>query len=435
MKKRTEFTKLISILLVGIMAFTLIAGCTSQKTETDPGTTAPDPTQASASAVGIRKASGNSFNAETDPSQDYIRANNLFTAALVSALDEDSTFVVSPASLGLMLEMLYNGADDAGKQQIALALKHTLTGDGINQNAAALINALETVSKADGASKFTLDTSILVSVNDRFDAGFEAALAENFKASVGNIDFTDTDEALRIINGWVSEKTNGLIDKLLENIYPDTAAALINALYFKGQWQTPFKLNTQATVFSGKKGEQKADFIWTQADYKYALIDGNDVVLVPYAGGDYSMAIVLPKIDASAAGALGAVMENGFEGFETSNVLLSMPCVELETKLDVMELLPALGLGGISDGSMLFPSIVADSPVFINQFVHAATLKIDENGTEASAASAVTTEKSAAFVSDPDHKVDCNRPYAMAIVHNATGAIVFASVVNDLPTE
>lgn len=67
--------------------------------------------------------------------------------------------------------------------------------------------------------------------------------------------------------------------------------------------------------------------------------------------------------------------------------------------------------------------------------MHAATLKIDENGTEASAASAVTTEKSAAIVSDPDHKVDCNRPYAMAIVHNATGAIVFASVVNDLPTE
>lgn len=435
MKKRTEYTRLIALLISSIMAFTLIAGCTFQKFESDLETGTPDPTQKPAGAVGIRKAIGNGSESEADPNEDYTRANNLFAAALTSALGEDRSYVVSPISLELMLEMLYNGADDAGKEQIALALKHTLSGDDINKNAAALISALEAVSKTEGASKFTLDTSILVSVNDRFDTGFETALANHFKASVGNIDFTDTEEALRIINGWVSEKTNGLIDKLLETVYPDTAAALINALYFKGQWQKAFERYTEAKVFSGKSDEQKADFIWTQADYKYALIDGNDVVLVPYAGGDYSMAIVLPKIDASAAGALGAVMENGFEGFETSNVLLSMPCVELETKLDVMELLPALGLGGISDGSMLFPSIVADSPVFINQFVHAATLKIDENGTEASAASAVTTEKSAAIVSDPDHKVDCNRPYAMAIVHNATGAIVFASVVNDLPNE
>lgn len=449
MKKKT---KLISLLLAVIMASAAFAGCTQKPNDAKPTAAPQDPLASptaapnnGAKALGIRPANGTGAAAEGEPEKAYVNASNAFAAALVNAMGENWTGVVSPVSFGMLLEMLANGADAEQSVAILKAMLIEMGLEASNENAARLIAALMKPaassgegSQASSPSKFTMNSAILVSEGDSFTESFETAIADHFKASVGSIDFTDTEKALETINGWVSENTNGLIPKLFDNIPGDTAMALINALYFNANWRTPFVTfkgdsdtrGSASGMFHGISGEQPASMLTATAEYAYGNFDGDQVVLVPYADGAYYMAVILPAEGRTASAAFADTVSR-FSECANAPVYLSMPAVELSTQFDAMPTLEKLGLGSIVNGDVQFPNIVSGSGIRLTQFVHAATIRVTESGTEAAAASGATGIKTA--FAEPEYRVVCDRPYAMAIVHAETGAALFVSTVNELP--
>ncbi|MBR5948992.1 MAG: serpin family protein [Clostridia bacterium] len=445
--------KFISLLLAVIMAAAAFVGCAGNKPATTTPAPVSDPTQAPSDTanpgtrtLGIRPANGSGAQPAGELDKAYIDASNAFAATLVNAMGENWTGVVSPVSFGMLLEMLANGASSDDSVAILKAMLIEMGMEASNENAARLIAALidsasdSNTGKNGTPSKFNMNSAILVSEGDSFTKDFETAIADHFRASIGSIDFSDTDKALETINGWVSENTNGLIPKLFDQIPGDTAMALVNSLYFNAFWRTPFVTykgdpdakGAEVFMFNGINGEQPASMLVATSEYPCGEFDGDQVVLVPYADGAYYMAVILPA-DGKTASAAFADTVSRFSECMSAPAYIAMPAIELSTNFDAMPTLEKLGLGSIVKGDTQFPNIVEGGGIRLTQFVHAATLTVTESGTEASAASGATGSKSAPIAADPVYRIICNRPYAMAIVHAETGAVLFASTVNELP--
>ena len=434
----------IALALALILALSAFAGCN----KVTPGNQNADPTAAPVSSIHL--AAGTGYAAKGDIEKAYIASMNRFTVALMDNMGEDWTGVVSPLSFAMMLELLANGAGEQDSKVILDALMTELGMEATNENDARLITALERsvkavtgadaekVRRAEGSAKLNLLSAILVASGERFSEDFEHNAADYYNASIGAIDFKNTQAALEEINGWVSNNTNGLIPALFDDISADTTMALLNALYFNARWEKPFVayrgFDEADSIFHGVNGDAAVSMLRCDGEkFAYGEFGGHQVVLVPYAGGEFYMAVVLPEKSSSPAAALAAVIDHFGECSEAS-VSLTMPSIELSTKFDAMEILPGLGLEGISSGNMQFGGIVDNATIQLTQFVHASVLKVTEAGTEAAAATGVTgTKNGGTIFVDMEHSLVCNRPYAMAIVHASTGAVLFASTVNDVP--
>lgn len=451
-----KLIKIISLMLALIMAASALVACANKPVDEKPTpapvadpTQAPvtDPTQApdngTAKVLGIRPANGSGAEPSGEIEKAYINASNAFAATLVNAMGENWTGVVSPVSFGMLLEMLANGASDEDSVAILKAMLIEMGLEASNENVARLIAAImkpaESSNAANTPSKVSLNSAILVSEGDSFTKNFETAIADHFNASVGSIDFTDESKALETINGWVNENTNGLVPKLFDHIPGDTTMALINALYFNANWRTPFiafkgdpdTRGDEINMFHGISGDQPVSMLTATAEYACGDFDGDQVVLVPYADGAYYMAVILPA-DGKTASAAFADTVSKFSECVNAPAYVAMPAIELSTNFDAMPILKTLGLGSVAEGNIQFPNIVDGSDIRLTQFVHAATIRVTETGTEAGAASGATGTKTA--FQEPAFRLVCDRPYAMAIVHADTGAVLFVSTVNELPT-
>lgn len=447
--------KLFAFALALTFALVFAAGCTKPA---DPLTPTPAASAAPAgdtASLGIRLANGSGYTSVGELERAYINGLNAFTCALVRNMGEGWTGVVSPLSFSIILELLANGADGEGAELLLNSLCTQLGMDATNENAARLLTALEkSVRDVAGAGadqarreggtnsavKLNLLTAIIVGANDKFSEDFEHTAADYYDASIGMLDFTDNQAALEAINGWVSNGTNGLIPTLFDSIPSDTSMTLLNALYFNASWETPFVAFRDETgsgagnIFHGANGDSAATMLRATNAYLYGDFGGDQVVLVPYAGGEFYMAVILPAEGRSPADAMASVIDR-LGDCEKATVALSMPAVQLSTKFDAMnDMLPALGLEGVVNGSIQFPGIVEASAIRLTQFVHAAVLNVTAEGTEAAAATGATGTKNAAPIDQPDYTVNCDRPYAMAIVHASTGAVIFASTVHNIPS-
>ncbi len=457
-----KLIKIVSLMLAFILAASAFIGCVNkpigQETTpapvadptakpADPTADPADPTQApdngTAKVLGIRPANGSGAEPSGEIEKAYINASNAFAATLVNAMCENWTGVVSPVSFGMLLEMLANGASAEDSVAILKAMLIEMGLEASNENVARLIAAImkpaESSNAANTPSKVSLNSAILVSEGDSFTKNFETAIADHFNASVGSIDFTDESKALETINGWVNENTNGLVPKLFDHIPGDTTMALINALYFNANWRTPFiafkgdpdTRGDEINMFHGISGDQPVSMLTATAEYACGDFDGDQVVLVPYADGAYYMAVILPA-DGKTASAAFADTVSRFSECVNTPAYVAMPAIELSTNFDAMPILKTLGLGSVAEGNIQFPNIVDGSDIRLTQFVHAATIRVTETGTEAGAASGATGTKTA--FQEPAFRLVCDRPYAMAIVHADTGAVLFVSTVNELPT-
>ena len=433
----------LALILALLFTAVFITGCAAPSNNNT--TEAPDQGGVN-TAVGIRPAVGSGNKVAGDVEAAYITAMNSFSAAMLRNMGDGWTGVVSPVSFAMMLELLANGGAPDVQNELLTALMTDIGMKPTNENAARLIAALEkSFSDITGEESRTdegerkqcgtikLLSAILVAEGDKFSAVFEGNAADYYNASVGNVDFRNTEEAIKAVNGWISENTNGLIPNLFDDIAPDTTMALLNALYFRGDWAKPFTLFRDQSAFHGLNGEVMVSMLRSTDEYRYAEIDGNQVVLIPYADSSCYMAVVLPAKDTTPTEALAGAI-GLFDTCVKAPVELTMPSITLKTKFDAMPLLSKLGLPGIQSGETLFTGIVEGGTIRLTQFIHAATLNITEYGTEASAATGVTGTKNAGTVFPGEvHIMSCDRPYAMAIIDGSTGAVLFASIVNDIP--
>ncbi len=346
------------------------------------------------------------------------------------AFDSDANLFFSPYSISLALAMTYAGA--AGSTEIEMA--QTLHFAPQAQLHPAL-NALDLELGADtaDAEQFLLEivNSIWGQKNYSFKAQYLDVLAINYGAGIFRVDFQSQPERCRNnINTWVSGKTRGRIEDLLPpgSIGSLTRLVLTNAIYFKADWLHQFEKEdtNEAPFYLLDDSAVEVSMMSQTQTFNYAEESGYyQAIELPYSGETLSMVIILARdgrfaelqrdIDAEFLATLVASLQG-------QPVVLSLPRTTFEWGESLRDTLSAMGMPTAFTSQADSSGIDGTRNLFISDVIHKAFVAIDEEGTEAAAATAVIMELTAMPVGI---RMNVNRPFVFLIRERQTGTVFF----------
>ncbi|MCD7948608.1 MAG: hypothetical protein LUG13_10080 [Oscillospiraceae bacterium] len=357
-------------------------------------------------------------------------AETTFDFDLLSYMPQDQNYMVSPLSLKMALAMAANGAEGATQQEL-LDVLGIDDLDAYNSEAKALIASLNSNEEVEFnlANSIWYNTDFYGLSGSGFAAPFVSTIQDSYQGVAQTIDNATGSQT---VNDWISAQTKDKItDVVSDEDMPETLSLLVNTIYFKGKWSEPFnEANTQDAVFTDRNGKETETAFMNYISY-YACYEDEDyqVLACPYEDGSTSMYFVLPK-DGSAL--TQAAFENAVANMEYSYVSLSVPKFTTEyTHKDLVELLKALGVqtafdAGTADFFNMFltEAVNQSEPPYISNILQKTFISVDENGTEAAAATVVGLGGSSTPPPEPI-VFRCDRPFTYIIRDDNTGTILF----------
>ncbi len=367
-----------------------------------------------------------------------VESDNHFGFELFQSITENEEAVantmISPVSVALALAMTYNGAADSTKKAMENTLNlEGLTTEQINQSYKDLIEALLSVDP-----KVTVEMANSIWSRQGFavEEEFIEVNQDYYDAEVRELDFRDP-AAKDIINGWISDKTHGKIQDVIESIDPYVVMYLINALYFNGLWKYQFdESDTEKETFYTVDGsEVQTDMMQMEADLNYYSADKFEAIELPYGRGNYSMICLLPDADYSANQLIMdlsvAQWNNMLDNWSERGIQLHLPRLKFEYKKELKEVLTQLGMGiAFNQAAADFSGINPFKELYISRVIHQTFLEVDEKGTEAAAVTVVEMVELTSGPGSP-YRIRFDRPFLFAIQENSTKAIMFmGKVVN-----
>lgn len=368
-----------------------------------------------------------------------VEGNSDFAFNLYQQLkDKEGNLFYSPYSISLALAMTYGGARGETETQMADALSFILPQGKLHPAFNSL--SLELDSRGEGAEgkdgegfRLNIVNAIWGQLDYEFLSDFLDLLAVNYGAGLRVLDFINETEKSRVtINDWVADQTEGRIEDLIPAgaISPLTRLVLTNAIYFNAQWQHTFEAEmTHDGTFHLLDGSQVTVPMMNQEEhFKYAEGDGYQAIELRYDGGELSMVILLPasgQFQAFEAALDAETVAGIIASLEHQEVELTMPKFEYESDFSLKEALSALGMPiAFSDSEADFSGMTDDPEgLFIADVIHKAFVSVDEEGTEAAAATAVIMDAAAAPMEVVEFTAD--RPFIFLIRDIETGAILF----------
>jgi len=371
-----------------------------------------------------------------------IRGNSAFAFGLfrrTCGSGQSKNLFVSPLSVSVALGMTYNGASGKTADEMAgvLGFKGLALGE-LNQNMADLTNVLE---RADSAVQFTVANSLWGRKGFAFRPDFLQRNADFYRAETQSLDFLDP-ASPKVINGWVSRSTRGLIDGIVDAIPQDAMLYLINAIYFKGRWQTAFdpELTADGPFHLAGRGagggaEKTAAMMRRSGSFRYAESDGVQLVRLPYGTGRMGMYVFLPGDARGLGGFLDklddAVFIEWMSKLATREGEVLVPRFKMEYECSLVPALKALGMKGAFDASAADFSAMSEDDLFISEVKHKAVVEVKEEGTEAAAVTSV--EMKATSIREPQDYFSfiADRPFFFVIRDDATGTILFMGALYD----
>lgn len=403
------------------MAALLLAGCGGA---TDPDPAGPPPL--------LERLPRNLSGAETAA----IAASNGFAFDLLgraTAAQPGANVFLSPLSVTMALGMVMNGARGETRDAMATTLGFgSLPQADINQGYRSLIDLL---SDLDSEVEFTIANSLWTRQGYPVLAPFTVDARQYFDAEARSLDF-GSPGAVDVINDWVKTKTNGKIPTILNSIRQEEILFAVNAIYFKGRWRTQFKpADTRPGTFTkASGGSQSVSFMHRTEDTPYFRGQDFELVDLWYGAGAHTLTVILP-----AAGTTAAALATRFTAGEfaaavgslhTTKVDLAFPKLRLEYQRSLGQDLIALGMGvAFSDGANFRG--IADDDLVITRVDHKTFVDINEEGTEAAAA----TNVGVGVTSLPQTvTVRVDRPFLVAIRERLSGTILFLGLVAEIPT-
>ncbi|TES81943.1 MAG: serpin family protein [Dehalococcoidia bacterium] len=367
-----------------------------------------------------------------------VEGNSAFAFDLYQELrGAEGNLFYSPYSISLALAMTYGGARGETEEQMADALRFSLPQNQLHPAFNAL--ALELDSRGEGAEgrdgegfRLNIVNAIWGQRDYEFLAEFLDLLAVNYGAGLRVLDFIGATEESRVtINDWVSDQTEGRIKDLIPAgaINSLTRLVLTNAIYFNAAWEYPFEedMTEDGAFYLLDGGEVTVPMMRQTESFGYAEGDGYQAVELPYDGGELSMVILLPasgRFETFEA-TLDAAQVDGIIGsLEHRQVDLTMPKFEFDSSFSLKDTLSALGMPIALSEMADFSGMAGNQELFISDVVHKAFVSVDEEGTEAAAATAVIVGATAMPPSEAV-EVTIDRPFIFLIRDIETGAILF----------
>ena len=376
-----------------------------------------------------------------------VEGNNAFAVDLYGQLrNQSGNLFFSPESISTALAMTYAGARGDTASEMAKTLHFTLPPDQLHPAMGALLSDLNAAH--DGYQLHVAD-ALWAQQGYTFRDDFLKLTESNYGAGFNQVDFKGATEAARLaINHWVEQKTENKINNLLQPgiLDPLTKMVLTNAIYFKGDWQTPFEKSwTEDDDFHLSPARNvKAPLMHLTEGFDY--FDGGtfQVLEIPYKSRDLSMIVFLPrKIDGLPAleeSLTAANMKHWLDRLQwVHEVILTLPKFQMTREFGLAGTLGAMGMPRAFDPvNADFSGMTGKRELFISAVIHKAFIDVDEKGTEAAAATAVVMEKATAmpprFQPPPPPVFRADHPFIFLIRDNRSGGILFMGRVID-PTK
>lgn len=366
--------------------------------------------------------------------------NNGFALALLAQLSrtERGNLFFSPYSIRTAFALATLGAAGETRAEIAAAF-HFPDSKKLPEDQADLRAAVEKGAHESGA---TLQIANGLWVDQTCTVRPEyLADARKLNAEITAAQFTTAPEKERVrINAWVERQTHDRIKDLFPagSIDPLSRLVIANAIYFKGQWEHGFeKKATAPEIFHAASGtEAKVPMMRLKASVRYAEADGTQWLELPYQKFGLAMVLALPapgaKLDAVIAKWTAPKLEEILSALGERQVLVKIPSFKLDYDLDLKPPLQALGIKQAFDaGTADFSGITGTRDLSIAAAVHKAFVEVNEEGTEAAAATGIVMALSAAMPGAPV-SFTADRPFVFFIRDTATGALLFAGRVAEL---
>lgn len=264
----------------------------------------------------------------------------------------------------------------------------------------------------------------------------------NYRAEGRTLDFAGSAENSRsTINRWVEQQTNDRIKDLLPSgtITPLTRLVLTNAIYFKGTWSTPFdKKLTKPLDFSLTADQTvKADMMWRSGSFRYTEDEQMQLLELPYQGDRLTMIVVLPRKKDGLSEVEATLNQDKIakqlNGMKSTKVVLTLPKIKTTYATSLVDTLSSMGMTDVFDqGKADLSGMDGTRELFISTVVHKAFCEINEEGTEAAAATgAVVTLKSMPAKEPPPIEFKADHPYLYMIRDTQTGSLLFLGRVAD----
>jgi len=348
--------------------------------------------------------------------------------------DSTSNLFFSPASVMLCLAMLYDGA--AGETREALATALEIAGT----DAAAWSDSVKTISSLlqirDAGLQVALANSLWCNRQIQSEPDYVEHIRQHYNAEIHTLDFTSPDTVAKI-NTWVAQNTGGKILNMIDQLNALDLLVGVNAIYFKGDWELSFdkELTTLNWFHVEGSGPIELPFMAQFGKYLYYEESGFQAVRLPYKGSRIAMFVFLPQEKSNVMEfqrSLDAPFwERCMSRFTTARVFLRMPRFTLEYFATLNRALQNLGIKIAFDPKRArFDKIRIPPPaVWIDTIVHRAVLEVNEEGTEASAAT-MWKMRALGTKDPPSYKMIVDRPFFLSIVDAFTGTPVFMGSIS-----
>lgn len=376
----------------------------------------------------------------TEKTARLIKAENQFGMDLFQKIYESDTendnIMVSPLSVSLALAMTYNGANGETKTAMEKTLKvYGLTSADINASYQSLVDALKSLDK-----KVLLEIANAIFYRKDFEVekDFVTINKDYYRAEVTPLDFGQQQQSLDIINGWVSDNTNGKIETILDQITPLQVMFLLNAIYFKGTWQKEFnEEGTEELPFHLENGTsiqtetmQRLDTLPHMSNELFSAVQ------LSYGKGSYNMYVFLPEPDKTLQDLIDNLDEDNWENWMesfgvTENVDIKFPRYKYEYEIKLNDVLTDMGMGIAFTGNADFTGINRHGGLLIDYVKHKSFIEVNEEGTEAAAVTVVAIRYTSVGNDPVPILFHVNRPFFYAITEKSTGAVLFMGTVKN----
>ncbi len=385
-----------------------------------------------------------------DPAEGVARSGNAFAVDMYKRLaGEEGNLFFSPTSIQTALAMTYAGArgDTAGQMETALHLPDDPAK--IHDGFARLIADLNeprmvTVwTDQDGEAKRGEKPAYELHVANAlwgqrgypFKEDFLTLTGECYDAGLSKVDFKRTEEARDTINTWVEKQTNDKITDLIPEgvLYELTRLVLTNAVYFKSDWAEQFDEHAteDSDWHAGEEESYETPMMHQQERFGYMENDTLQALSMPYKANELDMVVLLPRerdgLGELEKGLTGEKLAGWLDAIGTQEVRVTMPKWKFTSRFGLKDVLSSMGMpAAFNPAKADFTGIADVEKLWIDAVLHKAYVAVDEDGTEAAAATAVVMEAEAITLEPPKVAVfTADHPFLFLIRHKDTGAILF----------
>jgi len=351
---------------------------------------------------------------------------------LSSEHSKDNVFI-SPYSIAVSLAMLSNGANGTTQQAILKTIhSEGQTPDGLNAANLRLIAQINTTT----AVQLAVANGLWIEKSAVLNPKFTQVLGTSYSAEAQNVDFSSP-AAAQTINAWVSSHTNGRIPKIVDQTDPSTVALLTNAITFKGKWSLPCETaRTKPHDFTSTRGVRKVSMMENSAEYSYANDSTMESIRLPYADGTFAMYVVLPHDGNALPLFVQGLTADKFSAhiaqLRQRKGTIELPRFSLTYDTSLNKTLSKLGMGIAFEHGADFSGIPqGPAQLRISDVKHASFLNVDEEGTEAAAATSIGIRATAIRPVIPPFHMVVDHRFFLAIRDERSGQILFMGVVEE----